>query len=139
VKTSILSTLVMLSLSAVFGPVRLMAQAPIHVTIPFDFSVGSKSFAAGEYNVQQPLPGVVAIQSADGRARMATIVHRSEPSNKPGMATLTFHRYAERYFLSRVSNDDRGWELAQSAVEKELIAKRAEPAKPVSVVASSLK
>jgi hypothetical protein len=136
-KTSVLSTLAMLSLSVVLGPIRLMAQAPIHVSIPFDFSVGEKSFAAGEYNVQRPQPGSLAIQSADGRARMATTVHRSAPNNKPGIATLTFNRYADRYFLSRVSEYDSGWELAHSAVEKELIAKRTEPAKPVSVVASS--
>jgi len=138
-KTSVLSTLAMLSLSVALGPVRLMAQAPIHVSIPFDFSVGSKSFVAGEYNVEQPTPGAIVIQSADGRAAMATIVNPGEPSNKPDTATLTFNRYGDRYFLSRVADNHHGWELAKSTVEKELIAKRAEPAKPVSVVASSSK
>lgn len=137
-KSSIFSTVV-LSLSVAFGPVRLMAQAPIHVTIPFDFNVGSKSFGAGEYSVQKTQPGAIAIQSADGRARMATTVHGAKPNDRPGIATLTFNRYGDRYFLSRVSDSERGWELARSAVEKELIAKRAEPAKPVSVVASSSK
>ena len=39
-KSSILNTIIMLSLSAGIGPVHLMAQAPINFTIPFDFNMG---------------------------------------------------------------------------------------------------
>jgi hypothetical protein len=138
-KTSVLSILAMLGLGAALGSVRLMAKAPIHATIPFDFTVGAKSFAAGDYSVWEMTPSVLAIRTANGRSKMLTIAHSAEPNDKPGVATLTFHRYGDRYFLSRVSNNDRGWELAKSVVEKELIAKRAEPTKPVSVVASSSK
>ena len=45
---------------------------------------------------------------------------------------LVFNRYGDRYFLSRISDDSRGWQLPASAVEKELIAKKASP-KPVTV------
>ena len=70
---------------------------------------------------------------------MAAPVHCAEPNNKPGTVTVSFNRYGDRYSLSRVADNDHGWELAQSTVEKELIAKRGEPAKPVSVVASRSK
>jgi hypothetical protein len=55
-ETSILRTLATLSLSAVLGPISLWAQGPIHVTVPFDFTVGAKSLAAGEYRVNQQAP-----------------------------------------------------------------------------------
>ena len=134
-KTSILSILAMLSLSAVFGPVHLMAQDAIHVTIPFNFTVGAKPFVAGEYTVKQVTPAILAIQSADGRAQMAIIGQPGEPSDTPGVAKLTFHRYGDRYFLSRVAEDDKGWELRKSTAEKELLAKRAQPT-TLSIIAS---
>ena len=137
-KTPILSTLVMLSISAVFGPAHLMAQDSIHVTIPFNFTVGSKPFAAGEYSVRHLSSAAIAIRSADGSAQMIALTQGGEPSNTPGIAKLTFNRYGDRYFLSRVSETDKGWKLIKSAVEKELIAKRSEP-KALSIVASSAK
>jgi len=133
-KTSTLSTLVMLSLSAALGPVHLMAQGPINVTIPFNFSVGSNSFAAGAYSVRQIQPSVLMIESVDGRGKALTTTHTAEPNYTQGTAVLNFNRYGDRYFLSRVSNTDRGWELIKPATERELIAKRAESSS-VSVVA----
>ena len=137
-KTSILSTLTMLSLSAVFGPAHVMAQDPIHVTIPFNFTVGAKPFVAGEYTVKQVTPLALAIQSTDGRAQMVVFARPGERSDTPGVAVLTFNRYGYHYFLSRVSEDHKGWELAKSAAEKELLAKRSEP-ETLTIVASNAK
>jgi len=135
-KTSILSTLVMLSLSAVSGPVRLMAQEPIHVTIPFNFNVGAKPFVAGEYRVRRLSSATLAIQSEDGRSQMIVLAQGGAQSSTPGVATVTFNRYGDRYFLAKVSENDKGWEVIKSAVEKEMIAKKSEPA-PLSIVAST--
>src|SRR4051794_33842744 len=110
-KTSTLSTLVMRSLSAALGPVHLMAQGPINVTIPFDFSVGPTSFAAGAYSVSQMQTSVLKIESSDGRRKALTTTHAAEPNYTQGTAVLKFDRYGDRYFLSRVCNTDRGWEL----------------------------
>lgn len=126
-KTSILSTLVMLSLSAAFGPVRLMAQDAIHVTIPFGFNVGSKQFVAGEYSIREVAPAALALRSVDGRAQMFIVPMAGPRSTATGIATVTFTRYGNHYFLSRIAGTDKGWELVKSAVEKELNAKRSEP------------
>jgi hypothetical protein len=136
--TPILSSLVMLTVSAVSGPVRLMAQEPIHVTIPFNFSVGSKPFAAGEYRVRELSPSTLAIQSEDGRAQMLILTKTGAQHNTSGHAKVAFHRYGDRYFLSQVSERDKGWELTTSAAEKELIAKRSAPPS-LTVVASTAK
>jgi hypothetical protein len=135
-KASIVRIAVSLGLCAALGLISLEAQmpGPIHVTVPFDFTVGSKSLAAGQYNVRQQAPHVLAIQSVDGRSAMVIMTHAGEPNAAPGTALFKFNKYGDRYFLSQVSDSSRGWELPKSPVEKELIAKKASP-KPVIVPA----
>jgi hypothetical protein len=135
-KTSILRTLATLSLSAALGPVGLPAQTrgPIHVTVPFDFTAGSKSFTAGEYRVGEHVSNVLAIQSLDGKSQTLIMTDVAEASNMPGIAKFTFNKYGDHYFLSQVSDNKRGLELHKSAVEKELIAKKA-PARSITLLA----
>lgn len=136
-KTSIVRTLITLSVSAVIGPLSLLAQGPIRFTAPFDFTVGTKKFASGEYRVEVAAmaPQVLAIRSRDGRSSQMVIAQASQPKSKQSNAVVTFNRYGDRYFLSRLSDPIHGWELPKSRVEKELIAKRASPA-PVTVASS---
>ena len=115
-----------------------MAQGPAHFTIPFDFNVGRKSFAAGEYRVGEVGAQSLAISSADGRARMVVITYGASPGKVPGEASLTFQRYGDRYFLSRMSDYDHGWEVPKSADGKELIAERAS-SRRLDIIASSRK
>src|SRR5579863_3105196 len=99
-KSSILTSLVMLGLSAAFVPVRVMAQEPIHVTIPFNFNAGTKPFTAGEYRVRQLSQGSIAIQSADGHSQIVLMAWAGEPSGSANLAKVTFNRYGDHYFLS---------------------------------------
>ena len=133
-KSSIFGLAVSLGLCAALGPISLKAQmpGPIHAKIPFGFTVGSQSFAAGEYEVRQVASSVLAIRGADHRSSTMAMTHAANPTAAPGHASLTFNKYGDRYFLSRISDDSRGWQLPASAVEKELIAKKASP-KPVTV------
>ena len=134
-KTSIVRTLITLSVSAAIGPLSLLAQGPIQFTAPFDFTVGNKNFASGEYRVAAVAPQVLAIRSLDGRSTQVVIAQASQAKDKQSNAVLTFNRYGDRYFLSRLSDPNHGWQLPTSRVEKELIAKRASPA-PVTVASS---
>src|SRR3984957_6236919 len=122
--TSIRRTLTKLTLSTALCTVCLMAQAPIHVTVPFDFTVGSKSLAAGEYSVRPAAHMILQIQSADGRSAMLTDAYPAEANKTPGSVEFKFNRYGDRYFLSQISAGDGGWGLPKSTVEKELIAQR---------------
>lgn len=134
-KSSTLRTLVVtLGLGATFGPVALMAQGAIRATIPFDFTVGAKSFAAGEYTVQQLKGTLFVIRNIHDRSGALTNAMPPEDTSttKAGMAVLTFTRYGDSYFLSKVSDGRQNWGLYPSAAEKVLIAKRASP-KPVAV------
>ena len=124
------------SLITLLGPLGVMAQGPVQFTIPFGFTVGPKSFAAGNYRVEEATSQVLRIRSTDGRANMVVLTHSDEPGKNPGKAALSFHRYGDRYFLYKVSNDHRGWGLPQSVHEKELIAEQASP-RQLDVLASN--
>lgn len=137
--TSIRRVLVTLSLSAALGPIGLMAQNPMHVTVPFDFTVGSKSFAAGVYTVHNGVaPSVVAIKSADGRSSIMTLTNGVQARQAPGKGKLIFNRYGESYFLSQIwaAGNEVGRQLPRTSAEKELIAKATSPT-PVTLTASN--
>jgi hypothetical protein len=134
-KNTIVRSLFTLGLSALLSPVALLAQSHINATIPFDFTVGAKSFPAGDYSVKQVSENVLLIQSITDGTGVMTMVLPSETTKKAGTPVLTFNRYGDSYFLSKVSGDDRGWKLHQSAVEKEMVAKVPTP-KPVVVAAA---
>lgn len=136
-KSLIVRTLVTLTLSAALSPVALLAQDQLNAKIPFAFTAGAKSFAPGDYSVHQLNNGhVLLIQNQkDGTAVMTTVMP-GEQSKKAGTSVITFKRYGDRYFLSEVSGDEKGWRLFPSAAEKELIAKATTP-QPVVLVAAS--
>ncbi len=132
--------LAILSLIAILVPFTALAQESAHFAIPFDFTVGSKSFPAGVYSVRETSPRVLQIQSRDGRKGMMILTNAAERSKYQGLAVMTFERFGDRFFLSNVSNPDRGWALPQSVDERRLIAaaaKQAQPAKQLDIVASS--
>jgi len=135
-KNTIVRTLVTLGLSAVLSPVALLAQSNVNANIPFDFTIGAKSFAAGDYSIRLLSECVLLIQSAKDGTGVMTMVQPGEKTQRPdGTPVLVFNRYGDRYFLSKVSGDDRGWNLRQSRAEKEMVAKVPLP-KPISVVAA---
>jgi hypothetical protein len=121
--SSIVRTLVTFGLSAV----ALMAQGPLKATIPFDFNVGSKSFAAGVYTVHQVNGHVLRIQNINGETGILEMVQPADPSSKRGNCILTFNRYGGSYFLAKVSEDTKAWNFHRSRAEKEMIAKAAPP------------
>ncbi|SRR6266852_8253262 len=130
--------LAMLCLVAALSSICLMAQGPIQVTVPFDFTIGSKSFPSGDYVVRSGMAHtVLAIQSVDGQSAAMTLTTPLYGRNESGGARLIFNRYGDRYFLSQVwANGSEGRELSRSTSEKELIAKT-KSTKSVALVASS--
>jgi hypothetical protein len=139
---SIIRSLAMFGICAAGGAAVAFGQhvamnQPVRVTIPFEFTVGSKSFGAGEYTVRQIESRVFAIQSLDFKSSMLAHGHPADAivPSRGGGAVLTFHRYGDRYFLSQVSEESIGWEFGPSPAERELIAKYA-PEKPITIATS---
>jgi hypothetical protein len=134
-KSSITRTLVTLGISAVLSPIALLAQDRIDATIPFDFNIGGKTFAAGEYSVRRLNENVLKIQRVKDGTGVLAMVMAADKTSKASMPVLLFNRYGDTYFLSKVSGEDRAWQLHPSPKEKELISKVSSP-KPVVVAAA---
>jgi hypothetical protein len=64
---------------------------------------------------------------------MMVMTNPTEPTAAPGVAKVTFDKYGDRYFLSQVSDSDRGWQSPASAAEKELLANKVSP-KPTVLI-----
>lgn len=101
------------------------AQSGIVVAdVPFEFAVGSKSLTAGEYSVREFAANSNAVlisnkDSNDGVIRLTTSV---QARITPKQASLVFHRYGQRYFLSEIwtSGERTGRRLLKSAEERAL-------------------
>jgi hypothetical protein len=112
-----------------------MAQDSAHFKIPFDFTVGKQQFYAGDYLVGRSAPSVLNIRTGSGYGVLMTLANVSSPSRVPGIATLTFDKIDNRYFLSKWASNEHGLELSPPPAEKELIRRAGR--KPVTVVASN--
>ena len=135
-KNSTLRVMALFSLIATLGPFAAMAEGPYPFTVPFDFNVGTMSFIAGKYTVQETGSQVFVLRSADYSKTMVFIGRRVEPAKgADNLGVLTFNRYGTSYFLSRFSHGGNGSAIPMSRREKELLAKRASH-KPLEIIAS---
>lgn len=114
----------------------------LRANIPFDFRAGTVNLAAGQYDVSQvslqSAPHVWMIRSTDGKPGAFLMVRNGVLASKPAPSSkLVFHRYGRAYFLSQihVQGRDLGWELAPSALERE-VAKAGNSVETASVKAS---
>jgi len=124
-----ISTIRVLALSgliATIGSTSAMAQTRIPFTVPFGFTLGAKTFAAGDYQVVKLSQDVILIQSSNGGGSTLALCRPGEPG-KTDKPTLVFHHYGNRYFLSVYQYSKSGMAVPMSAGEKELIAGRASP------------
>lgn len=90
----------------------------IRVEIPFAFRAGNTQLPAGEYVVwQNPASSYVALAATSGNARAALFGNPSEAQTRDD-ATLTFHRYGDKYFLAEIRSTCPV-HLSKSAAERE--------------------
>jgi hypothetical protein len=123
-----LRNIVMFSLFAILAVANLHAQTRREMTanIPFSFSVGDKSFPAGEYNVTRLNPAsdkaVIEIKSADGRMGKIMLTMPILSNKAREDAKLVFNHYGDQYFLAQVWTpaDNTGLELSESKAERTL-------------------
>jgi hypothetical protein len=94
--------------------------------IPFEFSVGDKSFPAGRYRVTRLNPqsdkAALLIKSMDGHLSKIVLTLPVQAGRTRETARLVFSRYEDRYCLSEVWTpaDSIGLELLKSRSERSL-------------------
>jgi hypothetical protein len=99
-----------------------LGQNGVKADIPFAFMAGSNSFAAGEYRIAAASDtGVLAVMNPGSKSALVGS-HAIQANATTAETKLIFHRYGDRYFLYQiwVAGEDRGRELPQTRLEKEL-------------------
>jgi hypothetical protein len=119
----LISILALAFVTAVASNAQSAGANRIKAHIPFEFVVGDKTLAAGEYTIGQlaaTSDAGISIRSRDGNykaARLTTVVQASDRRRK---TTLTFHRYGDTYYLAEVwlGGSSEGRELLESKSER---------------------
>jgi hypothetical protein len=122
----------LLTLSS-FGAVMADSRDTTIATVPFDFVIGNKAFAAGTYRISRvsddPSAGL-RIQSADGKTN-TFFRSTSVDSTSNDQARLQFRREGNLYFLTGIFTPSDSYILA-SQYHRQLAAK---PEETVTVAA----
>lgn len=124
-KNRISVTITTLSLFVALATTSAFAQTSENFTVdvPFDFTVGSKTFSAGEYDVKKMNESSTAlmVRSSDGRQAMVFLTNPASAKGDENVGQLVFNKYGHQYFLTRVQRPGgiaRG--LIQSSRERNL-------------------
>jgi len=112
------------ALALVVTTVASAQSTKVKVTVPFSFIVNRANLPAGEYLVQSvDVEGkVLAIRNVVTNTTNLVMFNSCTSLASPTQTKLIFHRYGERYFLSRiwVAGNTSGHELSPSPREKEV-------------------
>lgn len=138
-----------LILMAVFSSAAVSTKAQanygVRANVPFDFTVGNKTFQAGKIIARGGAAshaGPLSISNMD-KGQHEFRVARKLPSAGPSdRAKLIFRRYGNQYFLAEVwIRSNSGWEIAKSrserAIEREMRQARNSKPELVTVLAET--
>jgi hypothetical protein len=118
----LVSIIILAFVTAIASSAQSRGQG-IRADIPFDFVVGEKTLAAGEYSINQATTssdgGILVrnLKSNHVAVRLTTAVVSRTPRQK---TFLTFLRYGNTYFLSQlwVSGSGEGRQVLKSRAER---------------------
>jgi len=108
---------------ALVSPVAAQTLA-LSVNVPFEFSFAGNTLPAGQYMFHSRVSSpVLSVRSLDGLTSVSWLgfqVSTRRVPTSPGR--ITFNRYGNSYFLSRVENDSTGaaLQVPTSKAEREL-------------------
>jgi hypothetical protein len=94
----------------------------LKVKIPFNFSVGTQVFPAGEYSLKPLLPHTMLLRNQAGEVLTSIGTNSVESNDVPSSVKFVFNEYGGHYFLAQIWNagDSVGRELIKSPVELEM-------------------
>lgn len=120
---TMIALLVLVGSMAVAAQAQSSGRTELRANIPFEFNVGDKTMAAGEYTVIQINPSsdqaVLQLRSKDGRTtvmiQMSNVIGKANDS-----ARLVFNRYgSESYFAEAwTSSEANGLRAPKSKAER---------------------
>jgi hypothetical protein len=139
---TIIRSFLVLSLTLVFGASISYAQAGtrIEADIPFDFTIGDKTFAAGKYDLSLfRLYGSVhsvRLRDAEGRLILNTVAIQNG-STVRNKSDMVFSIVEDQHLLDKIRTPDSGFVFNKSTRDKR-VAKARSVAIPTSGSAPEL-
>jgi hypothetical protein len=123
-RVTILSLISMFTLCAAVASANAQLSIPIRAKIPFDFSVGDKKLAAGEYTFSR-LSGssdnrMMVVSGVDSSAHMFQSTFGTQVLTPKNESSLVFHKYGDQYFLEQIwtSGEQEGTQVPESRSER---------------------
>jgi len=113
------------------------AQYQVRATIPFNFTIGTRTYPAGEYafgSVPYSHGTLILLnRTAPGPAYIQT--DSTDIRETPTSTKLVFNRYGARYFLSQIwrAGNQFGQQLNKSSAEIEMAKAEHSPAQLVAI------
>jgi hypothetical protein len=91
-----------------FGPAARAqhSERVIKANIPFEFSVGSRTFPAGEYRLVSVSPAVLQVRDAEDRCLTVVLTNAVETLKAPDSSKLHFYNQDGRYALTEIWQED---------------------------------
>lgn len=95
----------------------------VRVNVPFDFIVGERTLAAGNYSaatISRNSADAIVISSSDGRQKAIRLTSTVSENAATHPARLVFHRYGNTYYLTQVwaAGASEGREMLKSKSER---------------------
>jgi hypothetical protein len=117
------------------APAVRAASPELRALVPFTFSAGNTTLAAGSYTVERASgpQGALLIRSHAGG--VIFLARRGEAAVAGKSTRLVFHRYGDRYYLRQVwFHGTRGYDVPETPEERESAARARELALGPGVV-----
>jgi hypothetical protein len=114
---------------------RVEAQTiDVRATIPFEFRMGQRVMAAGDYTVHHS-NGLLMLRPEHGGKPVISLAIATELPKDSSTPGLLFHRYGDSYFLAEIWTPGyaNGLGVPKSPLEKEL-ARRGGPDEDPNIV-----
>lgn len=95
---------------------KAQTGSPYQANIPFDFTVGGKSFKAGEYSISfgilRSAPASFLIRSADGKeSAIVTDTFLKDVLTPSGRARIIFDKQGDDYVLTQIKSSAKNVEV----------------------------
>ncbi|HEX6280113.1 MAG TPA: hypothetical protein VFZ49_08900 [Pyrinomonadaceae bacterium] len=126
----IIQTVSFLGLALIFGGVTANAQGPttkVDANVPFDFTVGEKSFSAGKYTlrISRAAVGVSILELRDGADEIVqTVLLSTNGERRRESSELIFDRVEGTVVLAKIVTADAGYSVPHASGAKLVAAAR---------------
>jgi len=103
--------------------------------VPFQFSIGNSTFAAGDYVVTRPTPLKLIFRNLDNHtSAIVSVLPASSRKDGNGHTRVVFHCYGSEYFLAFVSEGSLDSTFGFYISKEETILANASTQKPMTIV-----